>query len=338
MSFELPDDTTYSRRTLVATTLAVGVVPMTGCNEGSKDDNGESERDEGKPEEINRTKNELETVYRAINNLPIEEDGRFVFDVKGFEDDFDHKTLLERTRSIQDKLQEMKSGSADGQDYQPLIAISRVGELLVRERFLIHQVIAAGLTYRRKLSQHEYEDCRTAIHHGLEFLERLTENGQRIEDEIREGDTAPVTIDGFDSDSILDSQMLLSSIAHWSTTTYQAFNKAIQGFDLFNSGTEYLENDRLGEAIKCYNQANIKFAKAWNFLEETQGRGQQLPHIVPLVREFRCVIPIYRDTSDHFANALEVYRTGEEESSRKMANELITEVEQRISMCSDSQY
>lgn len=328
---------TVSRRTILAVATSAGIPIISGCNIGSNRlDDGDVSSKPDKPDsnELEDVQSSLEEIYREINRFPVSEDGEFIFDVQKFEEDFDYEVLLEETRKLQERIE--KTGPEYEVELDALDSIARIAELRIRERVFTHQSIAAGLTYGRRLMQGEYADAAEAIRHGNGFLKELSETGGEIENELEERPGDTVSVDGFESNSIRISQLVLFEIVQWTTLSYRSFEYASVGFELFEDGAEKVDEERIDEARRVFERAGGQFTRANELLERAHGRGRRLGYVVPLVRKLRCVLPVYRDTCERFVDSFTAWRSGDEDRARRIGREVINEVDQRMAQCENS--
>lgn len=332
------DENLVSRRTVLSAVTTVGFSMKSGCSASSKRQDEEvysSGSDREYSEELREIKSNIESIYREINRNPIAENGEFVFDIQKFENGFDHKSLLEEIRAMQDRIDAITRESISQEERETLSSMVRLAELLIRERFFTHQFIAAGLTFEQRLIRDEYAKATEAIQHGKEFLEKLSVNGREIEDELETGHSEAESIEEFDPDPIKNSQSVLVEIVQWTTIVFQGFHHATLGFELFEEGVDSIKEERIGEVSQIYENATEQFNRAIELLEEAQGRGTRLDYVIPLVRNLRCVLPVYRDTGDRFADSFRAWQSGEEEEAREIARKTINEIDRQMIRCED---
>lgn len=331
------DDQTIQRRTLLAVATSAGIPLISGCN-GSLNRSDEatvrSESEDSTSNEFEGIRTNLAGIYREINEFPLSENGKFRFDVQNFEKDFDHKRLLEETRTLQERIESIESESDI--DQNTLGSIASVAEILIKERILTHQSIAAGLSYGRKLMQGEYADATEAIQHGNGYLNQLTSTRRDIENELSEISEESVSIDEFEPRSIQESQIVLFELVQWTILIYRSFEYASVGFKLFEGGGEKINDERIDEARQIFEEAGNHFKRANELQERAHGRGQRLGYVVPFVRKLRCVLPVYRDTCDRLVNSFTTWQSGDEDEARRIGREMIKEVDQRMARCEES--
>lgn len=99
------------------------------------------------------------------------------------------------------------------------------------------------------------------------------------------------------------------------------------------NAAEKIENERVEKARANFESAGVQFTNAREVLERAHGRGQRLDYIVPLVQRLRCILPIYRDTSDRFADSFTAWMSGEEDEARRIVREVIDGVDQQMAQC-----
>lgn len=330
------DDRTISRRTLLAATLSAGSPIISGCNVGSKRRGDRSES----PQSDAIVSNDLEDIrtglgelYHEIYRHPITEDGNFVFDIQEYERNFDHKDLLKETKGLQKRINEREWDSEI--EREAFDSITHIAELLIEERFYAHQSIAAGLSYGRRLMRGEYAHSAEAIGNGEEFLEKLSSIVKNIRRTLREKPEGTLTVDGFNPDSIRSSQSVLSEIVEWGTLNYRGFDHASAGFELFEDGAEKFNEERIEEARQFFDEASNRFTRANEWMDQAHGRGRQIGYVVPLVRRLRCVVPVYRDTSNRLTGSLTAWQSGNKRVAREIGRKMITEVDQQMTQCED---
>lgn len=329
---------TISRRTVPAMVTGAGIPGISGCYDESSTGGDESvstphrEPDENK---YSTVRTDLEEIFKEINELPIAENGEFVFDVKGFEENFDFENLLEETRTLQERLERMEPRSDT--ELEALRAVAKIAELRIQARLTTHQAIAAGLSYGNRLSREEYAGATEAIQDGRRFFEELVGTIREIENEMGQVPNDSVPIDEFEPDSIWETRSVILEIVQWSAMIYRSFEYASVGFELFENAAGMIEDERVQKARTNFESAVVQFSNARKVLGRAHGRGRRLGYIVPLVRKLRCILPIYRDTSYRFADSFNAWKSGEENEARSIARKVMEGVDQRMAQCGDSE-
>lgn len=326
------------RRTVIAAAASAGFPIISGCYDDTDtggDEPAKFRQPESEENEYREIRTDLEDILEEVNRFPISQNGEFVFDVQEFEANFDFENLSEETGTLQERLERI--GPKSDEERDALRSIARIAELLIRVRLSTHQAIAAGLSYGDRLSRGEYAAATEAVQHGRKFLEEVVAIGREIENEIGDGLSDSVSVDGFEPDSIRDTQSVLLEIVQWGALIYRSFEYASIGFELFVNAAEKIEDERVEEARANFESAGVQFTNAKEVLERAHGQGQRLGYIVPLVQKLRCILPIYRDTSERFADSFTAWKTGEEDEARRIAREVIDGVDQQMAQCEASE-
>lgn len=201
---------TMKRRRFLEGLSLMAMSQIAGCGEANGDDNRGSTADRlstqsrhsGMPRGVRTEIEELETVFEALSDLPIRRSGTFAFDVKEFENEFDHRTLVEMCDSITADLRSTEIQEHDGSSISVLHTVTEIAKQLVQQRIVLHQVIAAGLEFRKEFYRINLEKAAEVMSDARLSVTQLQRLGVGLEETLEMVDGRPTPIDGFDRDAI----------------------------------------------------------------------------------------------------------------------------------------
>lgn len=140
----------------------------------------------------------------------------------------------------------------------------------------MHQVIAAGLAYERRIFNDDYERATEAIQDAKVFLDRLSTNGKRIENKLDSNQRDNVSIEGYSPTAILEAQDVIVKIVIWTEAVYNGFVQTGIGFQLLDQGVHAMKEERYSKASEKYGEASTHFEEAQKTFEQAQGEGREL--------------------------------------------------------------
>lgn len=325
----------------IGSALATGMIA--GCGDRKSRNAGNEQvgntvpptesREESAREDLGGFVEDISSLYKRLSALPIVKGAKFVFRVKDFENDFDQKQLFIDADSILKGLERRRSPGRDSPRIEPLIACTKLAKLLVRQRGIVHQLIAAGLVYHRRINQSEYDAAANAIQDAQQFVEALKGNVNRILDTVEGADWSRISIEEFDLGAIRTSQTHLVEICRWTKFAYEGLDKVVQGFRKFEAGNVELEGEDYTDAAFTYEKSDAYFESAVEAFDEAQGRGKQLPPIVPVIQGMRCLLPAYIESSSNLSRSMEEFEAGNRDKAREIAREALINADKKASRC-----
>ncbi|QLD87923.1 hypothetical protein HWV07_02255 [Natronomonas salina] len=340
-----PSDTRskLDRRTFLAEASILATATMSGCGTSQS---GASEKErtpisttstvtsEGSVEDdIVGILEDISALYERLSALPIVEDNEFVFRVKAFENDFDQKQLFTDADRILEGLESRSSSDRDSPRIETLIDSTELAKLLARQRGIVHQVIAAGLVFHRRVNQEDYDWATNAIQNAQQFVVDLRRNVDRIGETVEATDRSRLSIDEFDPNSIRTSQAHLVEICRWTKFAYEGLNRTVRGIRRFDTGNTELEREEYTGAATAYEESYADFESAVEAFDKAQRRGKQLPHLVPVVDGMRCLLPAYMESSRNLSQSMEEFQAGNQDHARTIAREAIVTADKKASRC-----
>lgn len=331
------------RRTFLANVTSVTTATIAGCGKiQNREPKGEASQFTSTPttkgynepqDELEELIEDISSVYNRLTEHPIIEDSEFVFRVKAFENNFDQNHLFSDADVIVERLESRKSHEGDRPRIKALISITELAKILARQRGIVHQVIAAGLVFHQRINQGEYEDAVVTIQNAQRFVVDLQRSVNQILERIGRSDWSVITVDKFDPESIRTSQIKLLEICLWTKLAFKGLNQAAQGIRRFEDGNDELESKRYTNAEAAYEESYSDFESSVEAFDKAQGHGTQLPHLVPVVEGFRCLMPAYTESSRSLTESMDKFRDGNEESARKIAREALVTADKKASRC-----
>lgn len=340
-----PSDTgsNFGRRTFLAEASILATATISGCGTIQSDTPGEERTpndttstaaNKGRIQnDIGGIVEDISALYERLSALPIVEDNEFVFRVKAFENDFDQKQLFTDADKILKGLERRRSSDRDSPRIETLIASTELAKLLARQRGIVHQVIAAGLVYHRRVNQDDYDGAANAIQDAQRFVVDLRRNVNRIGEAVEADDWSRISIDEFNLDSIRTSQSHLVEICRWTKYAYEGLNSAVQGLRRFAAGNAGLEREEYTDAATAYEKSYADFESAVQAFDKAQGRGKQLPHLVPVVEGMRCLLPAYMESSRNLSQSMDEFVAGNYDHARTIAQDALVNADKKASRC-----
>lgn len=284
-------------------------------------------------DDIGEIVQDISSLYERLSELPIIKDSKFVFRVKTFENDFDQKQLFTDAELVLRELDRRRSPDRDSPRIESLIASTELAKLLARQRGIVHQVIAAGLVYHRRISQGKYHGAADAIQKAQRFVVNLRKNVDRIAETIEGPNWSLISIEEFDLDSISGSQTHLVEICRWTKFAYEGLNRTIQGIQRFETANTNLEDDDYSGAAADYEESHKYFRSAVESFDKAQRRGKKIPHLVPVVEGMRCLLPAYLESSRNLGQSMDEFEAGNHNHAKTIAREALVTADNKASRC-----
>lgn len=332
----------FGRRTLLSSITSVAATTIAGCEEIQ---NGKSTKENSQyitttAEGGRKSQTDLVEIIEDINSLysrlsehPIIEDSEFVFRLKAFEDHFDQKQMFSDADIILERLERQKSRDMHNLEIEALISSTELAKLLTRQRGIIHQIIATGLVFHKQINQVKHEEAADAIQKAQQFVISLRNNIDQIIASLKGQGWSRISIDEFDPHSLRASQKILAEICLWTELVYKGLDQVVQGIKRFEDGNSELESERYKKAGAAYKKSQSCFETAIEAFDRAQGRGKQLPHLIPVMEGMRCLMPAYIYSSRKLAEAVGEVEVGNEEHARKIAREALVTADKKSSRC-----
>lgn len=131
------------RRSIISGMLSVTTSSIAGCGEFQNTDqhdgkaaveaNDSSNRKGHQRISLQQAERDIEKVFDQLSNLPIFESDDFVFDVKYFENEFDHREAKRTAETAIERLEEITTGTVSESRIEWLIDSAKIGRLLVAQ-------------------------------------------------------------------------------------------------------------------------------------------------------------------------------------------------------------
>lgn len=322
----------FGRRAFV-TSLAS--FTLAGCGEATREHPSTltPDPDVSRDGTFETVRTDVESLFASLAELPVSEGGEFVFDMRTFEEEFDHEALLETAENAIERLRTPEFTGVEKARIENLRLLGQTARLLIGQRILVHQVIASGLAFQVQFSETKYDEASTAIRDGQGFLEDLVSTGNRIEDTLSKTEKIDLNIDEYDFTFIKNTQDVLIEISLWTNTAYEGLHHVVSGLREFQRANGKLdEMDYKGAQMK-YQASNERFEKAVSAFDSAQGRGERLPQMASVVDGIRCTIPAYLEASSRLQTSMGAFESGEESRGREIAREAFELADEKMAQC-----
>lgn len=341
MTDEKNPNSTLSRRTLLCYVLPSVSTGLAGCGDPNREGhqnlssenstNSVNSRSRYDSDNLQDVVEDVNEIYNKLDQFPITNDSEFIFKASAFEDGFDHRELFDRLDSVQRRLNNSKVDS----DLQKsgLLQATDVANNLVRQRVVLHQTIAAGITFEESFGEGEYGRSAQVIQDGISFLSDLKGIRDEIIDQVTQ-DTAEISlIVTVDVESIRTTQLVLKEILVWTSPAYRGLYQTSQGLQMFVEGSSAFNNERFGSAGRAFHGAKERFRSAEDAFARAQGQGRRLPQMAPFVDGVRCMLPAYQTSSEELQRSMEEFETGNDSRAREISREAIISVSRIANRC-----
>lgn len=332
------DNSPVSRRKLLTGITTFAGVTTAGCNDSDDGTKREIASDSASqsnatPNEFEEIKSDIEDVFEIISTVPVVANENFVFDLKMFKDNLEGEELQEVLKEVEFRTQQLDPGIANRAEQESLLIAIEVAKLLVRQRLLVHQVIAAGLAYERRFRDLEYKKANEAIHDARYYLDELTTNGEQIEERLNRTSELEISLDGYEPGTFRATQIVLVEVALWTTPAYEGLHHAIKGFSSFEDGNMAIEENLFKSAAEEYEASKVSFEKADEALNKALNHDREIPQIKPLVSGMKCIMPVYVEASASLQRSAKEFRKGNKQRGKEIFKNALEPTERKMTRC-----
>lgn len=332
-----------NRRTVLHYVIPGVCTAIAGCGEAEQERRGDrsertsiesmNSRGEDRPDTVDEIVKDIQEIYDRISQFPIVRENEFVFEVRTFEDEFHYRELFDKVDSAKARLKDLELDDESVSWKPDLLQVTEVAENLIRQRIVVHQIIATGITFEESFSKGEYERAAEAIRDGIFFLNSLSDNRDEIISQVTQGDTQISLVEAYDAESIRETQVVLGEILRWTSPTYIGLYETVQGLQKFEVGNSALNNEEFGNAGGAYREAEDRFRSAEDAFDRAQGRGRRLPQIAPFVEGVRCMLPAYQTSSNELQKSMDEFDAGNYSRAREIGREAIISTKRVAQRC-----
>lgn len=329
------------RRTVLGCVLS-GVSPtIAGCGDsiGKRRPSGKTSTDsvnspkDDEQEAVDEILEEIQEIYDHIRQFPIVREREFVFEVRAVEDEFDYRGLLDRVDSAKSRIEGLGLEDGSAPQKPDLVLATEVAENMIRQRIVVHQMIAAGITFEESFGRSEYDRAIEGIRDGISILNTLSANRKEIVTQVTQRVTEISSIEAYDPESIRETQVVLEEILHWTHPAYRGLFETAQGLQAFEEGNSALNTEKFGSAGNAYQEAEDRFRSAEEAFDRAHGRGRQLRQIAPFVDGVRCMLPAYQTSSDELRRSMVEFEAGNDSKAREIGREAIISTNRITQRC-----
>lgn len=327
------------RRTFLGSLATTGVTAVAGCGDSKGSDPNTStgvsanNRDSIERQRLHSEIEKLDSIFRRLSEVPVVDEGEFVFDVKQFEEEFDRDPLMEEVEETLSRMDSIASAEIPESKARELESIAKTAGLLVQQRVIIHQVIAAGLTCEKRFYEMDIERAIEAITNARQFLMDLDSIGERIDESIGERSNITSLVDGYDPMWIMRTQNVLVEITLWTNPAYEGIHRVMEGMGHFVEGNSALEEELYEDAELAYRDSSSHFEKAKQAFRSSHNQGSKLPYMAPFVEDLRCILPAYISSSERLSEAMRRFQAGEQARGMEVAKEGIKSADRIAPRC-----
>ena len=334
-------DHSLNRRTVLRCVLSGVSATLAGCGDlnGARQRSGGASPDSMNPsggdgpEVLDEIIEDIGEVFNRLNQFPIVRGSKFVFEVRTFEDEFDYRELLDKVDSMKARLKDSELEDDSESQRADLVLLTELAENLIRQRIVVHQIIAAGITFEELFGMGEYERATETIRDGIALLNTLSGNREKINVQVTQGVTAITSIEDYDPESIEETQVVLGEILLWTAPAYRGLYETVQGLQGYERGNSDLNNEEFGSARSAYREAKRRFQSAEKGFNKAQGRGERLPQMAPFIDGVRCMLPAYQTSSDELRKSMEEFEAGNDSRARDIGREAIISTKRVAQRC-----
>lgn len=335
--------TTIGRRELLAGVVSLSTISVTGCGESRSaveqaektagNPNDVSDSDTDVPEQVRQAEEEIQRVFYQLANIPIFDDGRFVFDMSYFEQEFEHRQVKRTAENAIERLERTSTDVVSKSRVEKLIVAAEIGRLLVAQRVMIHQTVAAGLNLERQIVRDSYEQGTDIVQDAFQFIENLKAIGENIEIRLPEERKSEIQIDRYNPSRIGTIQENLVEIVTWSHQIYEAFGHVLMGLKKYEEGNAAIESTHYEVAKSAFKESEEEFRAARSSFDEAQGTGREIPHLVHLVDGLRCLLPTLLASTSTLQKSMEEFHAGNGEKGKEIAKDAISSANAKAERC-----
>jgi hypothetical protein len=101
-------------------------------------------------------------------------------------------------------------------------------------------------------------------------------------------------------------------------------------------GSELFRGSRISAIKHSFKDARKEYLKATRSFDDAYGSGRRIPHVWPIAREFRCLLPGLRGFATDVEKSLEQTESVNEEAVKERIGEDIESLEKVLSRCKES--
>lgn len=338
---EIESDYSLDRRTAIRGIISGVSATIAGCGDTSR-----TQRPSGKtplesvnssgehgPDVFDETAEDVREIFDRLSQFPIVRNSEFVFEVRTVEDEFDFEELIEKVKAVKARLEALEREGNSGSQKADLLLVTEVAENLIRQRIVVHQIIAAGVTFEESFGNREYGRASEVIQDGTSFLEILSDNREEIIELVARDVTSSSLTETYDAESILETQAVLGEILRWTSPAYVGLNETVEGLQKFEGGNSALDNEEFESARYAYREARDRFRSAEDAFDRAQGRGRRLPQIAPFVDGVRCMLEAYQDGSDKLRKSMDEFEAGNDWKAREIGRDAIISTRKLAERC-----
>lgn len=126
---------------------------------------------------------------------------------------------------------------------------------------------------------------------------------------------------------------MLLGVLRWWTPVFGGFKYTATGMVAVKEANQELEAERYGKAQEEYARAQTAFARADAAFNTAHGQGEPLEHLMPMVNDLRCIVPILATGYDDLDGAFSELESGNEEEGREIAREILIRLDKEFRRC-----
>lgn len=338
---EIESDYSLDRRTALRCIISGFSTAIAGCGDTSRTQRRSGNTPLGSmnssgehgPDALDDTSEDVREIFQRLRQFPIVRNSEFVFEVRIVEDEFDYEELIEKVHSVKARLETLELEGSSESQMADLLLITGIAENLIRQRIVVHQIIAAGITFEESFGKGEYGRASEVIQDGSSFLDVLSDNREEIIDLVTQDVTSSSLIEAYDAESILETQVVLGEILRWTSLAYIGLNEAVEGLQKFEGGNSALDREEFESARDAYREAGDRFRSAAEAFDRAQGRGRRLPQIAPFVDGVRCMLEAYQDGSDDLRKSMDEFVAGNDSKAREIGRNAIISTKRLAERC-----
>lgn len=283
---------------------------------------------------ITRVERKLTQVYDQIDEVPVVEDGEFVYDLEDSVERTDYEEMIELAKDALNAAEELDRRVYESKSTrEQLQRTAKIAFLLVDQRFLVHRALLGGLGFRQAFSKGDYARSLEVIDEGREMLERLRANGGELTESVDPEETLNLTTSELDAATITGDLEVLLEVLRWWTPVFGGFEYTATGMVAVEEANQELEAERYGQAQEDYGRAQAAFARADAAFNTAHGQGEPLEHLIPMVNDLRCIVPILATGYDDLDEAFSELESSNEEEGREIAGEIMIRLDKEFRRC-----
>lgn len=328
------------RRTFVTTITLALSGPLAGCSGETKRRTPEQENEHtGAPDgdsqdETSRVERNIRRVYDRIEDVPLVEDGEFIYDLERTERSVDYEELIKMAKeAMEDAVGMDEDVEATKKTREHLRRTARIAFLLVDQRYLVHNALFGGTVFRRSFTEGKYKRAVHVIGESRQLLDRLGSNRDRLEEELAAYQDSDLTMDEVNVSSVRGDLVVLNEVVVWTASVFKAFEFTARGMVLVQEGNQGLNKERYGIARSRYDAAQKYFSRAETAFNTAHGRGRSLEYLVPLANDIRCFVPTLGAGYDDLDEAFIELQADNEERGLRIARETMQRMNEDFRRC-----